>query len=279
MFSRFSFPGTALLLGSLLLTDLTLHASSNAQTSRTVATDTSETRPPKSKKKRRKKRSVLKENQQRIAAPTPEEHEEIPSTRDPFEKINRGVFSFNHQVYRFVTKPLARLTDFLLPEPLRDGISNAFDNLKAPVRICASLLQGKGRLASQETAKLVVNSTVGIGGLWKASERIPSLKGIPEEDFGQTFGKWGVPAGPYLVLPVLGPRNLRDLAGEAANSCASPQTWVGTSSLRIWLSASDNIQRNPHRMRLYDDAIQDAIDPYIAMREGYSNYRASLISR
>ena len=274
---------TSRFLSVLLLACLAPHppakADAPSSNSANTARDSSDHSPKLKKKKKTRNRRPHPESQQLVALPTPEEDEETRSTKDPLEPVNRGIFAFNHQLYRFITKPLARFTDFILPEPVRDGIANAFDNLKAPVRISASLLQGKGKVATQETAKLLINSTAGVGGLWKPSDRVTSLKNIPEADFGQTFGKWGCPAGVYLVVPVLGPRNLRDLAGEAANTCASPLTWVGSSSLRVWVSASDNIQRNPGRMRVYDDATKDALDPYIAMREGYSNYRASLISR
>lgn len=213
------------------------------------------------------------------AAPTPEEEELHPQASDPLERLNRGTFALNHQLYRFVLKPLSRVTTFLLPEPVLDALGNVFENLKAPVRISASLLQGKGRRAAQEAGKLVVNSTAGVGGLWKASDRIARLKNVPEEDFGQTFGVWGIKPGPYLVVPVLGPRSLRDLAGLGADVCASPQTWVTVGNLNVWATAADNVQRNPDRMQAYDDATKDALDPYVAVREAYSSYRQNVVGR
>ena len=210
---------------------------------------------------------------------TPEEEEIQSQASDPFERLNRGTFAFNHQVYRFVLKPLSRLTTFLVPEPVLDAVGNVFENLKSPVRITSSLLQGKGRRAAQETGKLLVNSTVGVGGLWKASDRLAGLKNVPEEDFGQTFGVWGVKAGPYLVLPVLGPRSVRDLVGMGADVCATPQTWVSAGNLNAWSTVADNVQRNPDRMQTYDDATKDALDPYIAVREAYSSYRANVVAR
>ena len=210
---------------------------------------------------------------------TPEEEEIQPQASDPLERLNRGTFTFNHQVYRFLLKPLSRLTTFLVPEPVLDAVGNVFENLKSPVRISASLLQGKGRRAAQETGKLLVNSTVGLGGLWKASDRFERLKNVPEEDFGQTFGVWGVKPGPYLVLPVLGPRSVRDLVGMGADVCATPQTWVSAGNLNVWTTVGDNVQRNPERMQTYDDATKDALDPYIAVREAYSSYRTNAVAR
>jgi phospholipid-binding lipoprotein MlaA len=213
------------------------------------------------------------------AASTPEEEEIQPQASDPLERLNRGTFTFNHQVYRVLLKPLSRVTTFLLPEPVLDAVGNVFENIKSPVRISASLLQGKGRRAAQETSKLLVNSTVGIGGLWKASDRLAGLKNIPEEDFGQTFGVWGVKPGPYLVIPVLGPRSLRDLVGMGADTCATPQTWVSAGNLSTWATVADNVQRNPDRMQTYDDATKDAIDPYVSVREAYTSYRANVVAK
>jgi phospholipid-binding lipoprotein MlaA len=213
------------------------------------------------------------------SAPTPEEDELHRPASDPLERLNRGTFALNHQLYRFVLKPLSRVTTFLLPGPVMDAVGNVFENLKAPVRISASLFQGKGRRAAQEAGKLLVNSTAGVGGLWKASDRIDGLKNVPEEDFGQTLGVWGVKPGPYLVVPVLGPRSLRDLVGLGADVCASPQTWVAVGNLNVWATAADNVQRNPDRMQMYDDATKDALDPYVAVREGYSSYRQNVVDR
>ena len=213
------------------------------------------------------------------AVVTPEEEEIQPQASDPLERLNRGTFTFNHQVYRFLLKPLSRLTTFLVPEPVLDAVGNVFENLKSPVRISASLLQGKGRRAAQETGKLLVNSTVGLGGLWKASDRFDGLKNVPEEDFGQTFGVWGVKPGPYLVLPVIGPRSARDLVGMAADVCATPQTWVTAGNLNVWSTVADNVQRNPDRMQTYDDATKDALDPYVAVREAYSSYRTNMVTK
>lgn len=213
------------------------------------------------------------------AAVTPEEEEIQPQASDPLERLNRGTFTFNHQVYRFLMKPLSRVTTFLVPEPVLDAVGNVFENFKSPVRISASLLQGKGQRAAKETGKLLVNSTVGLGGLWKASDRVAALKGVPEEDFGQTFGVWGVKPGPYLVLPVIGPRSVRDLAGMGADVCASPQTWVSAGDLNVWATVADNVQRNPDRMQTYDDATKDALDSYVAVREAYTSYRNSMVGR
>lgn len=214
-----------------------------------------------------------------VVTATPEEEDLHPQASDPMERLNRGTFAFNHQLYRFVFKPLSRVTTFLLPEPVLDAVGNVFENLKSPVRISAALLQGRGGRSVRETGKMLVNSTLGVGGLWKASDRISELKDVPEEDFGQTFGAWGIKPGPYVVVPVLGPRSLRDLVGQGVDVCASPQTWVSFGNLNVWATTADNAQRNPDRMQAYDDATKDALDPYVAVREGYTSYRENAVRR
>ena len=205
--------------------------------------------------------------------------EQLQKALDPLEKINRGTFAFNAQFYRFVTKPLAEFTNFILPPPVRTGLENVVANLDSPVRITSSLLQGKVKRSAQETSKLLINSTLGVGGLWKASNRFPELKNIPSEDMGQTFGVWGVPAGPYLVVPILGPSSARDLPGKAADSCLNPSFWLKGHSISKIAGASKAVIENPKRMSTYDDATKDALDPYISVRESFTSYRKKAVEK
>lgn len=198
---------------------------------------------------------------------------------DPLEKINRGTFAFNSLFYKYIGKPLAKFTDFLIPAPVMTAANHVFENIESPIRITSSILQGKGQRALKETGKLIVNSTVGIGGVWKPSDKIESLKNVPAEDIGQTFGVWGVPEGPYLVLPVLGPSSARDLVGRVGDNCLTPTTWLGTSKFRTITRASKAVVENPNRMDTYDAATQDALDKYIALREAYTSYRNGAIER
>lgn len=205
--------------------------------------------------------------------------EQLQQAFDPLEPINRGTFAFNAQLYRFVTKPLADFTRFILPAPVLTSLENAVQNLESPVRITSSLLQGKVKRSAQETGKLLVNSTLGIGGLWKPSERLPDLKNVPSEDMGQTFGVWGIPAGPYLVVPIIGPSSARDLPGKAADACLAPSFWLGGHSAQRIASASKAVIENPRRMSAYDDATKDALDPYISVRESFTSYRKKAVEK
>lgn len=205
--------------------------------------------------------------------------EQLQQASDPLERMNRGTFAFNAQFYRFVTKPLARFTNFIFPTPVRISLENAVENLEAPVRITSSLLQGKVKRSAQETGKLLVNSTMGVGGLWKASDRFPEFKNIPREDMGQTFGAWGIPSGPYLVLPILGPSSARDFPGKAADTCLTPSFWLREYSAGTIASASKSVIENPKRMSVYDDATKDALDPYVSVRESFTSYRKKAVEK
>ena len=136
---------------------------------------------------------------------------------DPLEKLNRGTFWVNDQLYTFILRPVAKGYELILPRPVRKGIDNAFENVKYPVRFVNCTLQGKFKRAGQETGKFLVNTVGGVGGIFRPAEKIPALANLPDEDTAQTFGKWGIPNGPYLVLPVLGPSSVRDTVGLAGD--------------------------------------------------------------
>lgn len=131
-----------------------------------------------------------------------------PNPKDPFESYNRSMFMANAAVDLVVTKPLARGYVAVVPAPLRECVSNVFDNLKVPFSAINNLLQGKGQAACEDLARFALNTVFGLGGCFD----VATQAGIPnhKEDFGQTLGAWGVPSGPYLVLPFFGPSNVRD---------------------------------------------------------------------
>lgn len=142
------------------------------------------------------------------------EHSTLDALRihDPFEALNRHVYHFNYGLDRWVLLPAVRGYRAVTPRPVRTAVSNAFANLGDVGNLANHLLQLKGERAMRTTARLLFNSLLGIGGLWDPATRM----GLPRqsEDFGQTLGHWGVGAGPYLVLPGLGPSNLRDATGR-----------------------------------------------------------------
>ncbi len=137
-----------------------------------------------------------------------------PNPKDPFESYNRTMFTANAAFDLVVTKPIARGYAAVTPAPVRECVGNIFDNLKVPFSAINNLLQGKPQAACEDVMRFAVNTVFGLGGCID----IATLAGIPSHkaDFGQTLGVWGVPSGPYLVLPLLGSSNVRDALAKVA---------------------------------------------------------------
>jgi phospholipid-binding lipoprotein MlaA len=196
---------------------------------------------------------------------------------DPIEPVNRGVFWLNHQLYRYVAKPFSAAYKFVFPDIVRTGIRNAYDNVRFPVRFVNHTLQGRLDRSAQETGRFLVNTTAGVGGLMKPADKIPVLADVPKADTGQTFAKWGVPHGPYLVFPVLGPTSCRDLVGTAGDTALNPVAWLGFlfggAGWTTAVSAPSGAHGVPDQMDRYDAATKDSLDPYIAARTSYIQYR------
>ncbi len=134
---------------------------------------------------------------------------------DPFESFNRRMYHFNYRLDQWVMLPVVRGYQYVTPRFVRTGVSNFFSNLGEVPTLANSLLQLKGKRAMNATARLLFNTILGVGGLWDPASRMGLVR--QPEDFGQTLGHWGLPRGPYLILPALGPSNLRDAAGLAVD--------------------------------------------------------------
>lgn len=215
-----------------------------------------------------------------------DEYSDVALIADPIEPVNRGTFWVNHQFYRYILKPVSRTYDTILPKPVRKGVYNVFDNLEYPVRFVNDLLQLKFQRAGKETGKFVVNSTAGVAGIMKVSDRIPALTDVPPEDTGQTFAQWGIGHGPYIVLPLIGPKSLRETAGFAGDVALSPVTWVtfgvigglgGATSLAV--NYPNTARSMNGRMSAYDAVTKDAVDPYLATRSAYVQSRKQAVSK
>ena len=212
----------------------------------------------------------------------------VQKTNDPLERFNRTIFAFNDTVNTHVVRPVAHDYVLIVPGPARTGISNFFDNLGFPVRFVNCVLQGKFVRSAQETGKFVLNSIWGIGGLIRISDHVPSLADVPAEDFGQTLGVWGLPPGPYIVIPLLGPSDCRDLVGFVGDYALYPLNWYPlgiihhtfvTNAVLIALSATRFVNGLPKAIDTYDQMKSAAVDPYIAIRDGYLSYRAAQIKK
>ena len=135
--------------------------------------------------------------------------------KDCFEKVNRGIFAFNQALDKLIVEPVAKGYRYL-PSPIRSGTSNFLSNISLVVTIPNNILQGDIKLAGKNSARFAVNSTIGILGLLDPATKI-GLNNYEKEDYGQTFARWGMSEGCYLVLPVLGPSTVRDTLGDLAN--------------------------------------------------------------
>ncbi len=193
---------------------------------------------------------------------------------DPWEPLNRGVYAFNDGLDTVSLRPVSKGYKKVVPGFVRRGISNFFANLRTPLIIVNDLLQGKGRDAIGDTGRLVLNSTVGVGGLIDVAT--PAGFEQHDEDFGQTLAKWGVPDGPYVMLPLLGPRTLRDAVATPLNFFLDPLLHYDNSSVRDKLWAVEAIHRRS-RLLAAGVAIESSNDPYITIREAYLQNRAFLI--
>lgn len=158
-----------------------------------------------------------------------------PNPQDPWEGFNRKVFAFNDVLDRYALKPVARGYRFITPDPVETGVGNFFSNLGEPRTVLNSLLQGKVRNASIATSRFIINTTVGVAGLWDVASRM-EITG-QEEDFGQTLGAWGWEESRYLVLPLLGPSTLRDTGGLPADMYSYPTTYIDDDETRLGLTA------------------------------------------
>lgn len=194
--------------------------------------------------------------------------ERTPS--DPWEPLNRTLYSVNTAVDKVTTKPLAKGYQKIMPGPVRKGISNFFSNLNAPRSAVNNFLQGKPRRGFSEIGRLLFNSTIGIGGLFD----VATANGIEEypEDFGQTFAVWGVPDGPYVMLPFLGPRTLRDAILLPADIVADPLFHYENTSVRDKLYGVRLLDLR-YRLLTADKFLEDSKDKYVTTRESYLQNR------
>ncbi len=198
---------------------------------------------------------------------------------DPMEGMNRGIFAFNNGVDTILLKPVAKGYRAAVPQPARTGVRNFLHNLKSPIYVANDLLQGDLSGAGANTARVGINSTLGIAGLFDVAKSL-GLEHQPE-DFGQTMGKWGVGHGAYLVLPIMGPGSLRDHTGTLVDSYADPiRLWMYNTDREGWHYARLGVTVVDTREELLDvldDLKKNSIDYYAAVRSSYVQRREALI--
>ncbi len=195
--------------------------------------------------------------------------------QDPWESWNRGVYKVNDAVDRTVAKPIARTYVRAVPAPVRTGINNVQSNLRCTTVMINNALQGKFGAAANDFARFVVNLTVGVGGLLDPATQMGLDRN--DEDFGQTLGRWGVPPGPFVELPVLGPSSARDAPARVVDYFTGPTHYIRNNTIAWGLFGLFLVDTRAGLLSL-DETLSKVYDPYAFIRDAYLQRRAYLIS-
>jgi phospholipid-binding lipoprotein MlaA len=204
------------------------------------------------------------------------EDQTIRPVFDPLSGYNRLMTGVNDRVYFWALKPVARGYGAVVPERGRRGVGRFFRNLLMPVRFINNLLQLKPRQAGTELARFVINSTIGVLGFADPAQEHFELPPYPE-DFGQTLGRYGVGSGFHIVLPLLGPSNLRDTVGLVPDSLLDPVSYVEQMETRLAVRAYKQVNDTSLRIGEYESLKRDAVDLYPFLRDAYEQRRSKLI--
>lgn len=203
-----------------------------------------------------------------VSAGSPED--EVLPTNDPLAPLNRKVLAFNYVLDRALLKPASVVYRGVVPRFARAGVRNFLDNLIEPRTVLNQCLQGKFGTAGADAGRFLVNSTLGIGGLFDPATAMGLER--HREDFGQTLGRWGVGTGPYLVLPVVGPTTLRDGGAKLVDVATGPMNAVDDDAIRIGVGALDRVDKRSRQPELSGEW---GDDPYVYLREIHLARRAA----
>lgn len=205
----------------------------------------------------------------------PEEPEDNIS--DPLKPWNRVVFRFNDKFYFWVLKPAAHGYRFVVPVEFRVCFRNFFSNFIMPVRFVNCLFQGKWKAAGNEVVRFGVNTTWGFFGFFDQGKDIFEIE-MQDEDFGQTLGFWGMGAVFYIEWPILGPASLRDSIGFIGDLALDPRTYI-TSPVIYTVRPFEILNETSLRIGEYEDLKKATVDPYVAKRDAYYQYRKNKIKK
>jgi phospholipid-binding lipoprotein MlaA len=195
--------------------------------------------------------------------------------RDPWERMNRTTFKVNTALDHAIARPVARTYQKYTPEPVRNSVSNFIDNLTYPITIGNDLLQLKLKPFAQDIGRFALNTTVGVGGLFDPATQV----GLPknDEDLGQTFGHWGAHPGPYFVIPILGPSDVRDGLGRVGDIWMSPTHYIDNSYVSYGLIGVEALDIR-YRLLPQDKLLDEAYDPYTLLKNAYLQRRQYQVS-
>ena len=201
---------------------------------------------------------------------------------DPFEPVNRAIFTFNDKFDVYLAEPVARTYDDLMPDLVQQGITNFFYNLAFPTYLVSDLMQLEFRQAVRHTGRFALNTTMGIAGFIDVAKRV----GLEHRsaDIGTAFASWGIPAGPYIVLPILGPSTARDAVGLGVEVFLSPWFWIAAGSdleheevYGYSLAVMQFIDTRTRLLEAVDAAKDSSLDYYLFTQSAYYQYRQGLL--
>jgi phospholipid-binding lipoprotein MlaA len=203
----------------------------------------------------------------------PPDSKRVP--QDPWESWNRGVYNVNDKLDHAIARPVARTYVRIVPQVMRTGVSNIFENMRQTTVMINDALQGKLLASLNDLGRFVVNSTFGLAGIFDPATKM----GIAHnnEDFGQTLGVWGVPPGPFFVLPVLGPSDVRDGPARLVDALTNPHWYIKDPYWQWGLYTLDLIDTRAGLLSL-DPTLKNVYDPYAFIRDAYLQRRAYLVA-
>jgi phospholipid-binding lipoprotein MlaA len=223
---------------------------------------------------------VVETSDQDIPPEPPQSEEAVETIADPIEPVNRAFFHFNDKLYFWVLKPVATGYKAVIPEDGRIGVRNFFSNFTTPIRLVNCLLQARLKGAGNETVRFLLNTTFGMGGFLDPAKNEFKIE-KQEADFGQTLGVWGVGPAFYINWPILGPSTLRETVGYVGDTLLDIRTYLPSQFLIVNASAwvIDKVNETSLTLGDYESLKKAALDPYIAVREAYYQYRQNKIKK
>lgn len=211
----------------------------------------------------------------RLDPSSPEEP--MKTVADPLEPVNRVFFHVNDKLYFWVFKPVASGYKAIVPEPVRVSVRNFFSHMATPIRMTNCMLQFDIKGTGTETMRFLLNTTIGVAGFFDPAKKRFNLD-RQEEDFGQTLGFYGVGPVFYVDWPILGPSSVRDTVGAVADGFLEPWNYLVTSFyVNAGIKVYDRINRTSLTIGEYEDLKKAALDPYLALRDAYHQYRQKKI--
>lgn len=197
---------------------------------------------------------------------------------DPLYIWNKGMYHINDKLYFWVLKPLAKGYTAITPDIFRVGVRNFFYNLMMPIRFVNCVFQGKGNAAAAEFTRFIINTSVGLLGLVDVASQYPWLN-RDDEDLGQTFAKYGIGNGFFLVWPILGPSTLRDSIGSLGDAFFNPLVYISPIEAQLAVRGLNLINRTSFHIGEYEALKEASVDPYVAMRNAYLQFREQKIRK